>query len=133
MYSSPTIITQTQHKVNQAGGPAAPQAQLSSTTVSGVATDAGLNEPASPSAALDTVVSPQFPQRPPAALFEDTEAARYLVALALVRHVEDGLGVPRRGYGRPNIPSRHYRRGGRLLTTLDEVVRAILAYDLEVG
>jgi hypothetical protein len=68
---------------------------------------------------------------PAAALFEDTPEIRYLVALALVRHIDADLTGG--SYYQTINPRRHYRRGGRLLHTLDEVVRAMLAYDLEVG
>jgi hypothetical protein len=82
-------------------------------------------------AASDTAASPLLlAPEPPAALFEDTPEIRYLAALALVRRIDADLTMWR---GAACNPSRHYRRGGRLLNTLDEVVRAILDGELEVG
>ena len=123
---STPIITQNKHTVNQAGD--SPLA-----TPRHVVTVKMIHAAQARSIVLPTPrQSPQLPpDESPAALFEDTQEARYLYALKLVRRIDADLTRPS-GSGASTNPGRHCRRGGRLLTSLDEVVRAILAGELEV-
>ena len=110
------IIMQTQHKVNnpKASGSVPLARKATPYTVFGALVfDAGPLEPASPATSRLPL------EEPPAASFEAAiEEAAYLLALLLVRLVDDDLT-----FGWP----RYYATdGGRRLYTLNEVVRAIL-------
>ncbi len=118
-------IVQDKHNVNPApkagGSPSAPgEAQATPLSVnSTVKTErADLTQSVSPSAASDTALSALLstPEPPAVLLSEDTKKAAYLYALG---HTRDGDRHLVAG-------TRHYRRAGLLLATVDGVVQAIL-------
>ncbi|MEE8306917.1 MAG: hypothetical protein V3R81_06600 [Gammaproteobacteria bacterium] len=79
-----------------------------------------------PSKTLNRTTLPSTPSSsatPAAPLSEDTKKAAYLFALGPARDVDRHLVAG----------TRHYRRAGRLLTTVGEVVQAILDGALEIG